>query len=465
MNASGDVAFAAQDDAGLDAMVVGRNSLAPVVREGDPAPGATPAATFTRFSSPGITSHGDVSFLGQTSGPIGLWAPDTAGLKLVAGGGNPAPGTEPDTFFLGLPSSFPTNSHGRLALNATLTGPSVSGLNNRGVWGPTSSADFDLLARSADQAPGTPVGTNYSAFGSVAMNDASRVVFSGSLTGPGVTTLNNEGIFVTDATGAVNLVAREGEIAPGTSSPLYALSDLAIDGLNRVSVIASLYLAPADEGKGIWRTGPSGLELVARAGDPAPGADPGQAFFSFADIFANGAGLLAFEGSLRGAGVSDANDNGIWRENASGGFDLIAREGDPVPDLLGVSFDQFRVEMGLSDGGGFLFESSLAGDEVDDSNYRGVFLATADGELVTLFRAGDVIEVAPGDFRTLRTWSIETGLNGTRRSGLSPDDEFAFLGYFLDGSSGVFVASVPEPSVLLLLMGAPILALRATQRR
>jgi len=89
-------------------------------------------------------------------------------------------------------------------------------LNDEGIWlGPARA--LTLVARKGNQAPGTPFGVIFSSLSYPALNDRGQVAFSGSLTGPGITSLNDHGIWVTDLTGAVTLLIREGdtlEIAP-----------------------------------------------------------------------------------------------------------------------------------------------------------------------------------------------------------------------------------------------------------
>ena len=66
--------------------------------------------------------------------------------------------------------------------------------------------------------------------------------------------------------------------------------------------------------------------LVARTGDTAPGAG-GEVFSFFFPLKQNGAGETAFVGGLSGGGVTTANRIGIFATK-DGVLDLILRQGD-----------------------------------------------------------------------------------------------------------------------------------------
>jgi uncharacterized protein YjbI with pentapeptide repeats len=78
-------------------------------------------------------------------------------------------------------------------------------------------------------------------------------------------------------------------------------------------------------------------------------------------------------------------------------------------------------------------------------------------------REGDLLEVAPGDFRTIKDFGNsgslygfygDTGNSDGRPSGFNNLGQLAFQATFTDGTSGIFVSNrvaIPEPSTLLLL--------------
>ena len=70
---------------------------------------------------------------------------------------------------------------------------------------------------------------------------------------------------------------------------------------------------------GIWSEGFGGLHLVARAGSPPDDFDPGIEFDrGFGHIFLNAMGQTMFEANLRGPGITELNDRGLWAEDLTG---------------------------------------------------------------------------------------------------------------------------------------------------
>jgi len=72
---------------------------------------------------------------------------------------------------------------------------------------------------------------------------------------------------------------------------------------------------------------------------------------------------------------------------------------------------------------------------------------TPGGVVTLVVRMGDVLEVAPGDFRTVQggtanfEFTCHTGGQDGRPSGFADDGRLGFHAQFTDGTSGLFVAS------------------------
>ena len=79
------------------------------------------------------------------------------------------------------------------------------------------AAAVRTVALSGQQAPGTPSGVNYSGFTFPVLNDAGQTAFNASLSGSGVDSTNEQGIW-SEGSGSLALVARNGNQAPGTPS-------------------------------------------------------------------------------------------------------------------------------------------------------------------------------------------------------------------------------------------------------
>ncbi|MDZ4658532.1 MAG: hypothetical protein SH868_13225 [Bythopirellula sp.] len=311
------------------------------------------------------------------------------------------------------------NDAGQTAFKARLIGSSVDSTNDFGLWS-EGSGSLVLVAREGSQAPGVPSGVNFNLFVGYfapALNNAGQTAFKASLIGDGVVSTNNEGI---------------------------------------------------------WSEGSAGLALVARAGDHAPGTPSGVNFGSssgsFSEAVLNDAGQTAFRANLTGSGVDSTNSRGIWSEG-SGSLALVARAGDHAPGTPSdVKFSSFGVDFVLNDAGQIAFEADTSG-----GSQPGIWATDRNGVLQLIARRGGLLEIAPGDFRTVNFLELDlriTGNSDGRPSWFNNRGQLVFIAGFTDGTSGIFVSNrvaVPEPSSLLLgalaNMGLVSLATRRGRRQ
>ena len=204
----------------------GSGSLAMVARSGNQAPGVPAGANFSGFgfAPPAFNDGGQTAFFAALAGGgvdatnnQGIWSEGSGSLALVARSGSPAPGTPGGVNFSGFYSPV-LNNAGQTAIRANLTGIGVTpSENDLGVWS-EGSGSLALVARTGSQSPDTPTKVNFSGFGDLVLNDAGQLAFLGFLVGGGVDATNDQGIWATDASGALALIARTGaslEVAPG----------------------------------------------------------------------------------------------------------------------------------------------------------------------------------------------------------------------------------------------------------
>lgn len=265
------------------------NSTVPelLVRAGDAAPGTRPGVNYRHFfGGPVMNGVGQIAFRGGLTGigvissenGSGIWItqPTTEIPSLVVREGDAAPGTGPGVNFIALGAPA-FNDAGQITFKSALTGFGVDFLtNSSGIW--TTDADSgvpELVARAGAPAPGTESGVNYRGFAlNPIINRAGQTSFRADLTGPGVDNSNDHGIWTTAATsGTLELVARSGDVAPGTGSE-----------------------------------------------------DSYSTYFE--EPILNGAGQTAFKAGLSGPGIDSTNDHGIWATDEDGQLKLIIREGD-----------------------------------------------------------------------------------------------------------------------------------------
>lgn len=194
----------------------------------------------------------------------------------------------------------------------------------------------------------------------------------------------------------------------------------------------------------------------------APLPAPGVSFGSFSDPFLMGNDQVTFVAGLAGSGVNSGNDGSIWR-GMPGMLQVVLREGDSAPGTpTGVSFSGFgQSGIAANSAGQIIIRSTLTGIGVDTSNNLGIWMSDPALGLVMLARKGTPFEVAPGIMKTPNDFFIytQTGGQDGRPTGLMDVDQFAFRAQFDDGTSGVFIATVPEPAtgvfglILLSIMG------------
>lgn len=139
---------------------------------------------------------------------------------------------------------------------------------------------------------------------------------------------------------------------------------------------------------------------VALSSTVAPGTSDGANFSSFSAPVLNDLGELAFLGSLGGVNVHDTNNTGIWNEKVGTGLALVAREGNQAPGTpSGVTFSELSVSTFsspvLNDAGKVSFTGTLAGPGVEIFNRRGVWSGGDGTELSLIARSGNQAAGAP----------------------------------------------------------------------
>lgn len=370
---------------------------------GDTAPGTASGVFFSSFSVPRMNEAGQVAFKATLSGEdvseqsnSGIWSENMGSLRLVAREGDAAPGAVDGAVYSDFGNSeLVFNTSGQTAFSGTLAGLGVDSTNNRGIWS-EGLGSLALVARIGDIAPGTG-GRRYTRFfsilGSLHLNDAGQTAFSAETTGL------VDGIW-SESSGPLALVAVE----RGNFSQLFYTK---FNGMGQTIFITSI------SGKhSIVLEEPGTLSIIVNSGDPAPGT----ATATFGGLFEpslNDAGQIAFRANLVGTGVDSTNDRGIWSEG-SGTLNLIAREGSPAPGTdIGVLFGSGFDDPLINGAGDTVFTGNLTGEGLTQFlNDTGMWLEK-DGALDLIAQSG-VTEppgVSSSDFADFREFSTYV-LNG-----------------------------------------------------
>ena len=435
-----------------------------IVLEGDQGPGALAGSSFSFVGRPFLNNQGDIAFETISTGP-GLTNVNNqaivsnAGggtLSLVARRGDAVPGAGAATFTsVGSPS---LNDQGEIAFLGTFTGFNSAIASNVG-------GTLSLVAREDDAATGAGAGVSFSGFSSLELNDQGEVAFVATLRGTGVDDTNDLGIF-SNVGSTLSLVAREGDAAPGAGDGVLFgfLSGHELNDQGEIAFRTRLTGTGIDDtnSTAIFSDVGGTLSLVAREGDAAPGAGDGVSFASLpSELSLNDQGQIAFVARLTGT-----NDDVIFSD-VGGTLSLVAREGDAAPGAgAGVSFSGFG-NLQLNNQDEIAFSASVRGTGVTVANNEGIFLQS-DGMLSLLVREGDIIDLGDGDLATIIALSFGSlGRNAFNDFGqIAFDAELSDgrTGIFLGSPDGIVLAPVPLPAALPL-MASGLLGLVAIARR
>ena len=468
MNADGHVAFQA-NAGGLEGIwtEAGGAGLSLAAQRGRQVPGMPNGVVFNHVLLPRISDSGTTGFHTSMIGPgvsdtddEMLWVVDHGGApEIVYREGTAAAGVESDVTFGVGSGGFLLNATGDEAFSAALRGPSISTLNEQGLWA-YRNGNQELIVRGGQQAPGMAVGTNFLSTVNSSMNARAEMAFSATLTGGDTTSANDRSIWRETETGDLQIVMRSGDPAPNMQAGFAFAGGVAptLVGFNsagQVAYTASL-LGPGvntDNDRGVWIKDPDGpAHLVAREGAQAPGLPLGAVYGNFQSVKMNSVGETALHALVEGLGVIDPNDEAVFA--LSGGESrVIMRRGDTAPGApTGATISDIS-RSSLNAQGQVIIQGSIAlvgGGHVQ----RAIWMEDLSHHLRLVIAEGDQLEVTAGDVRTVARLNLFLaaggGDDGQIRS-FNDRGEVSFIANFTDGSSGVFVSSVPEPRSLELM--------------
>lgn len=323
----------------LDGLWYGdKDSLDLVGLEGDAAPGT--AANFTSFNnsfSP-YSSLGVGFYSRLSDGTDSLWTAPTGGVpQLLAVEGAVAPGTGGAVFNIVERASV--NNSGETLFRGLLN---LTGF--RTLWRSPAAGPIAYIARQGE-AMNAVVGSSYNVIGAeYAINDNGTACFHTTLSGGGVTTANDTVLLTLEdpAPVAPTLIAREGDVAPGTGGlrNFAAFSSVYINDDEDVLFRATLdTAAPLSSNIGVWLydSTTSTTDLVAREGDAAPGV-AGAFFDSFEELFLADGEIVAIVAMARDTadGSGSMIGRGVWLD-AGAGLELVAMVGQNALKRDGVT--------------------------------------------------------------------------------------------------------------------------------
>lgn len=252
----------------------------------------------------------------------------------------------------------------------------------------TSAAYGQLTYQTVAQGGQTAPGTNRSffTFTSVAINASGQVTFAGRLQGD---TLDDKGVWA-GSVGNIQLHARENSPADGAGGGVFGdeFTRTVIGDNGRVMFQNTLPGSPTR--RGIWE-GPGGGPLkVALEGDTIPGTSPATQYFQF--------DFPSYRGGRVAARVYDSTFVPGVFAGPAGNFQIVARNGSPVPDVPGATFGALGntfTEPLVNRYGTVAF-----GSPFNSGSNRGVFTYTAAGAARAVVLGGESTGDAGGSFGT-----------------------------------------------------------------
>lgn len=313
----------------------------------------------------------------------------------------PAPGTAAGTVFAGF-DAVVADDAGRMLFLGQLSGGGVSSADNRAYFYGSDSQSLSLVLRSGDAEP------------------------SGTL--PGVTLNNGSG----SGLGTAPRIGPDGTMLLGCW-----LDDggVSVDGSNNSA---------------LFHGAPGALQLLARKGDPAPGTAGATYSANFTAVPINdgrlgGNGTALFRSRLAGGDVTGGSDDEAWFIGSPGNVSIMLREGQAVS--TGETIQRLNPTGITQINGSNLvlidvdYSHSGVSPQVDGFNDRALLMWVPGGVVFQLLREG-----GSSPFGSARlgvqggeAWNVRTSQNSLSGFG----DALVWVG--LDdgiGAQGLMVASL-----------------------
>lgn len=446
--------------------------LRKVAREDDPGPGG---AIFTAMSAPAvvppvINDRGDVMFHASQSAN-GVYTVIRDLISRVARHGDPVAAFPGVTLDLNSVSAPFFSGKGRTQFRCLLDGSVTSGNDVALFAGPEGMGG--LLAREGSAVAGLD-GLDFASgingiFSFASASSAGQIALAATLVGPGVADGVDDGAILVSDAGGLSVAVQGGDAAIGPGLPPDARF-LPMDNNSRVRIndAGDLLFTAGLAGTGIagtltsgnhislWKRSGSGLEMVARRGDPAPGLPDGIHLMLWTSLMPDinayalaSTGDAAFSSDLDGTGVTTSNDTALFVKIASATH-LVLREGQQAPDLpAGVLFNNVIQSNGwrhcLNGRGRLAILADLIGSGVTNANDAAIYFWTEADGLRLVAREGGPFEAPAGVFRTLTQIAFNAthgdDFGGPRN--FNPRGELFFTGD-LDGSAAILRAKLVE---------------------
>lgn len=343
--------------------------------------------------------------------------------QVIATTGDPVPGLTNGEVFGGS-STFDSgviDDFGNVFFRGRFTGGTATPTTERALFLGSTRGNLQMILRSGSpepsgMLPGVTINTATSTgvSGSNRINANGEMFFGCAFSGVGITTANDTALYF-GTPGNFQILAREGDFAPGTagatfsssfSSPSQQPTGLNAGGavLFRSSLIAGDVVGTTNNDA--WFTGPaSNLTLAIRKGDAGPIGSTISSLGFVSQLNSTGQFVTDITYAL-GTGAPPAtsvDDRAIWMYTPGFGVEEILREGSPssIPGVVhGSATNAWVVNTGactFNASGNLIINSDLQGIGVTNGvNDRGVFIVGSGGTQSLVIRRGDAAPGVPG---------------------------------------------------------------------
>ena len=481
--------------------------------QGDPSPIA--GATFSGFEAPTLSDDGRVLFSATLSGAT-VSNGNNSGLFIGGASG----GSTPSLLVReGAVSPMGGQAYGGAFINPTLRGGTLLfdnlplGTSTAALFGGTNLASPALIGQSENPSiSGRVNAAGDVAFGTVNNGDSHRQFFAASKTGstlsPAAPLANGDGamnlvseislndqrqvLFSAGISGLGQGLFMNSLANPGTPTPLATFSQsapwvapgaqyssIAGGSLNNKGDIAyvAAYNSPSGSGDGLFlRTANGTHTLLAKKGDVSPA---GGTFSSFQGVNM-GQTLVTNSGTVVFAARTSIwdlvlADTAIYAMGPNGSR-AIARENDHVPDMpSNVVYSDFFTGgnyLGADAAGRVWFVASLYDTKTTFQAGEALMLYDpATDQVHSIFHTGGLYDIRGDGSLIAQSEAISMALpdtldlNNHNQSSAIYGDQFAFQMFFTNGMSGIYTATVPEPSAAVIGLVASMLAMLRRPRR
>jgi hypothetical protein len=304
-----------------------------VIGPGDPVPGV-PGATFVGASgSPSFDPQGNVRISALIEGPgitwrnnYGFWMESDRQLQMILRQGDALPGATADERI----GHWYVHGNNKDWVMLEIMGSQVDARNNQALVSMQNGV-VRTVARTGQPAPRMPTGTVFNQFQHPSDDlKHGHMAFNVNLIGPGINVDNDESVWLDDGTG-LRLVAREGEIADGATTPFRRFG-FSKSGARGQTVFQASIDSPdplIEYQGGVYTARDGRVVEVLREGVQAPGLPNGVMIRSSYPYLKDNGNILV-SAYLGGTNVSSDNDTAIYIDRGNGP-ELVFRHGDPIP--------------------------------------------------------------------------------------------------------------------------------------